>query len=54
MPTKRDYYDVLGISRDASSEEIKKMYSCGITDYISKPFKSEELAEKIKKHLSVE
>jgi len=26
MPTKRDYYDVLGINRNASLEEIKKAY----------------------------
>jgi molecular chaperone DnaJ len=26
MPTKRDYYEVLGITRDASDEEIKKSY----------------------------
>ena len=34
-------------------KEIKKMNSCGITDYISKPFKSEELVNKVKKHLLI-
>ena len=26
MADKRDYYDVLGISKDASDDEIKKAY----------------------------
>lgn len=35
-------------------KEIKKMQSVGITDYISKPFKSQDLLEKVKKHLLIE
>lgn len=34
-------------------KEIKKMNACGITDYLSKPFKSEELVKKIKEHLLI-
>ena len=26
MPTKRDYYDILGIPRDASEQDVKKAY----------------------------
>lgn len=35
-------------------KEIKKMRACGITDYISKPFKAQDLVKKIKEHLLIE
>lgn len=35
-------------------KEIKKMNSCGITAYISKPFKAQDLVKKIKAHLLIE
>lgn len=34
--------------------EIQKMISAGVADYISKPFKSEELIKKVKEHLLIE
>ncbi len=45
---------IIAVTAIKETDEINKIYSCGITDYISKPFRSEELVEKIKKHLSVE
>jgi DNA-binding response OmpR family regulator len=33
---------------------LKRMFSAGISDYISKPFKSEELIKKVKRHLLIE
>jgi len=42
---------VIAVTAITDADEIKKMYSCGITDYVPKPFKSEVLIDKIKKHL---
>ncbi len=44
---------IIAVTDIKEAAEVKKMYTCGITDYISKPFKSEELVEKVKKHLTV-
>ena len=35
-------------------KDIKKMHAAGITDYLSKPFKSEELIKRVKAHLLIE
>lgn len=45
---------IIAVTVLKEAKEIKKMHSCGITDYISKPFKSEELVRKVKKHLLIE
>jgi len=45
---------IIAVTVLKDAKEIKKMNSCGITDYISKPFKSEELVAKVKKHLLIE
>lgn len=45
---------IIAITVLKDPKEIKKMRSFGITDYISKPFKSEELVNKVKKHLLIE
>ena len=53
MPTVTKDIPIIAVTAVREAEDIKKMHSAGITDYISKPFKSEELVEKIKKHLQV-
>lgn len=45
---------IIAITVLKKPKEIEKMFSAGITDYISKPFKSEALVKKIKSHLLIE
>lgn len=45
---------IIAVTALKEPEEIKKMFSAGITDLISKPFTSEELLKKVKKHLLIE
>jgi len=48
MPTKRDYYDVLGVSKDASQEELKKAYRKQALQWHPDRNKSPEAEKKFK------
>lgn len=41
---------IIAVTLLRDQKEIKKMYACGITDYLAKPFKAAELIEKIRKY----
>ena len=45
---------VIAVTVLKDPKDIKKMLSAGITDCISKPFKSDELVKKVKHHLLIE
>ncbi len=45
---------IIAVTVVKDPKEIKKMYDCGIADYISKPFKAQELIKKVKQHLLIE
>lgn len=44
---------IIAVSVLKGDKELEKMRRAGITDYISKPFQSEELVKKIKQHLRI-
>lgn len=45
---------IIAVTALKEQEEIKKMFSAGVADLISKPFKSEELIKKVKEHLLID
>ncbi len=45
---------IIAVTVLKDSKEIKRMQLAGITDYISKPFKAQDLLAKIKEHLSLQ
>jgi len=45
---------VIAITVLKGPKEIKKMFSSGITDYVTKPFKADELLKKVKTHILAE
>ena len=47
----KDYYSILGLSKDATKEDIKKAYQAGAADYIVKPFTPEQMKSIIEKYL---
>ena len=48
MPTKRDYYDVLGVSSNAHAEEIKKAYRRKALEYHPDRNKAKDAEERFK------
>ncbi len=48
MPTKRDYYDILGVSKTASLPEIKKAYRRQALEYHPDRNKAKDAEEKFK------
>lgn len=45
---------VIALTADTFAETVAEIASCNFTDFVTKPFKAEELAKKIVKHLGLE
>ena len=44
---------IIGVSANSAIADIKKCFDCGMTDYLIKPYKREELKHKINLHLKI-
>ncbi len=52
LPPPKNIIKIMAMTANATADEIQKCFQSGVNEYLSKPFKPEELMEKIKKTLA--
>ena len=49
---KTRHIPIIAVTILSDQKDIKRMYACGVTDYLAKPFKANELLDKVRRHIS--